>query len=67
MRSNHYLLIKRWKSEGTPEEIRRLRPGSVLRLKSGEQRTVVRVGIGKILLEGHGWIDWRDVEVPTQG
>ena len=67
MKPNQYLLIKRWKSEGTPDEIRRLTPGSVLRLKSGERRTVVRVGIGKILLEDYGWVDWREVEVPIQG
>ena len=57
-----YLLIKRWQKDTPPKSIRLLPPGSVVRLKSGEQARVHHVGVGRVLLEERGWVDWRQID-----
>ena len=61
--NGRYLLIKRWKAEAPPKSIRLLPAGTVIRLKSGELDRVDHVGVGKVLLEGRGWVDWRLIDV----
>ena len=65
MRSNHYLLIKRWKSEGAPKKIRMLKPGTSVTLRCGTRREVERVGIGRVLLREWGWVDWKDIDADS--
>ena len=60
-----YLLIKRWKEAGAPESIRRLKPGTRVKLVSSGIDTVKRVGIGKVLLVERGWVDWREIELQS--
>ena len=60
--NSRYLLIKRWQEDTPPKSIRLLPPGSVVRLKTGEQARVHHVGVGRVLLEDRGWIDWRLID-----
>jgi len=62
---NRYLLIKRWQLESPPKFIRQLAPGAKIKLLTGETATVDHVGIGKVLLDNYGWIDWQKIELPS--
>ena len=67
MAYSRYLLIKRWKEAGAPPEIRNLRPGARVKLKSGGFYLVERVGIGRVLLEKRGWVAWQEIEISAKG
>lgn len=62
---NRYLLIQRWAEESPPESIRSLAAGTQVKLLTGESYTVDHVGIGRVLLHGIGWVDWREIILPS--
>ena len=62
MAYNRYMLIKKWRSDSAPEKIRQLKSGASVLLRCGKRREVVRVGIGKVLLEDHGWVHWKEID-----
>ncbi len=63
MVDNRYLMIRRWKASGTPDRIRMLESGDSVRLSTGGTFRVERVGIDKVLLDGPGWVDWREIRL----
>ena len=67
MAYSRYLLIRKWQKEGAPPEIRNLRPGTQVLLKSGGTYLVERVGIGKVLLEKRGWVAWQEIDISVKG
>ena len=64
---NRYLLIRRWQLDVPPKDIRQLKPGSRVRLVSGEEFTVDHVGIHRVLLDNLGWVDWREIDLSAEG
>ena len=62
---NRYLLIKRWTRNTPPEYIRHLARGAEIKLLSGETHIVDHVGIGRVLLENKGWVDWQEIDLSS--
>ncbi len=62
---NRYLLIKRWRRDTPPDSIRQLTPGTEIKLLTGETHIVDHVGLGRVLLNDLGWVDWREIELPS--
>jgi len=63
---NRYLLIERWKRDSPPKSIRHLEPGTEIKLLSGEVDTVDHVGLGRVLLNYTGWVDWREIDISNK-
>jgi len=63
---NHYYMIRRWQHEQLPESIRMLAPGTAVKLHTGVGiYTVDHVGLRRVLLNGLGWVDWREIDLAS--